>query len=216
MSKAEAATRTEDLIKKLDLGVFADRLAQTYSGGQRRRVDLALGLMHKPALLFLDEPTTGLDPQSRARVWDEVRRLHDEGMTIFLTTHYLDEADSLCDRLAIIDGGKIVSEGTPDALKHQIAGDIISLGLDTQGGANTQERLNALLRAQPYVRELHPMDDGVQLYVERGEEALPQVLRLLDQSGAILRTITLSRPTLDDVFLRLTGRSLRESDSKAA
>jgi ABC-2 type transport system ATP-binding protein len=121
MSKADAEARTEDLIKKLDLGSFAGRLVQTYSGGQRRRLDLALGMMHKPALLFLDEPTTGLDPQSRARVWDEVRRLHDDGMTIFLTTHYMDEADALCDRLAIIDRGRLLQEGTPLQLKQELA-----------------------------------------------------------------------------------------------
>jgi ABC-2 type transport system ATP-binding protein len=216
MSKADAEARSEELIKKLDLDTFAARLVQTYSGGQRRRLDLALGMMHRPALLFMDEPTTGLDPQSRARVWDEVRRLHDEGTTIFLTTHYLDEADALCDRLAIIDAGKIATVGTPDALKHQIAGDIISLGLETQGDTARREQVDALLSAQPYVREMHTTDGVVQLYVERGEEALPQVMRLLDQSDATLRTITLSRPTLDDVFLRLTGRSLRESDAMVA
>jgi len=216
MSKAGAETRTEELINKLDLATFAGRLVQTYSGGQRRRLDLALGMMHKPALLFLDEPTTGLDPQSRARVWDEVRLLHDEGTTIFLTTHYLDEADSLCDRLAIIDAGKIATVGTPDALKNEIAGDIITLGLETQGDTTKQERIDALLLAQPYVREMHAIDGGVQLYVERGEAARPQVMRLLDQSGATLHTIKLSSPTLDDVFLRLTGRSLRESDSMVA
>ena len=209
MSQVNANRRASELIAKFDLGPFADRLVQTYSGGQRRRLDVAMGMMHHPQLLFLDEPTTGLDPQSRVRIWDEVRRLRAEGMTIFLTTHYMDEADGLCDRLAIIDNGKIVREDTPNALKQQIAGDIISLGLDTHNGAMT--RVTETLRAQPFLRELQQSDHSLQLYVERGEEVLPDILRLLDSNGAAIRTVTLARPTLEDVFLRLTGRSLREN-----
>ena len=208
MSKAEALKRAAELIARLDLEPFADRLVHTYSGGQRRRLDIAMGMMHRPRLLILDEPTTGLDPQSRARIWDEVRSLRAEGMTIFLTTHYMDEADGLCDRLAIIDNGKIVGEDTPNALKRQIAGDIISLGLDLKNGAVA--RVTETLRAQPFMRELEQSDHGLQLYVDRGEEVLPEVLRLLDSNGAPIRTVTLARPTLEDVFLRLTGRSLRE------
>lgn len=203
MSRAAAQDRAAELVRILDLEAFADRLAKSYSGGQRRRLDLALGMMHRPALLFLDEPTAGLDPQSRARLWDEVRRLRSGGTSIFLTTHYLDEADALCDRLAIIDAGQIVSEGTPSALKQQVAGDSISLGLDMHNA-----HIKDLLRAQPFVREMHDAEDGVQLYVERGEEALPVVMRLLEDTP--ISTVTLARPTLDDVFLRLTGRSLRE------
>jgi ABC-2 type transport system ATP-binding protein len=211
MSKAEARKRATELISKLDLDTFADRIVRTYSGGQRRRLDIAMGMMHKPQLLFLDEPTTGLDPQSRVRIWDEVRHLREQGVTVFLTTHYMDEADGLCDRLAIIDNGKIVSEDTPNALKHQIAGDIISLGLDIQNGAVAP--VTETLRAQPFMRELEQNEHGLQLYVDRGEEVLPEILRLLDQNGAPIRTVTLARPTLDDVFLRLTGRSLREEQS---
>ncbi len=209
MSKADANQRAAELIDKFDLGPFADRLVRTYSGGQRRRLDVAMGMMHHPKLLFLDEPTTGLGPQSRVRIWDEVRRLRAEGMTIFLTTHYMDEADGLCDRLAIIDNGKIVREDTPNALKQQIAGDIISLGLDTHNGA--MQRITETLRDQPFLRELQQSDHSLQLYVERGEEVLPDILRLLDRNGAAIRTVTLARPTLEDVFLRLTGRSLRET-----
>jgi ABC-2 type transport system ATP-binding protein len=190
---------------------FANRLVRTYSGGQRRRLDVALGIMHQPQLLFLDEPTTGLDPQSRARIWDEVRRLHAKGMTVFLTTHYMDEADGLCDRLAIIDNGTIVSQDTPNALKQRIAGDIISLGLDADAHGGTSSTALETLRNQPFVREIQPTEQGMQLYVERGEETLPEVLRLLDAGGVRIRTVTLARPTLEDVFLRLTGRSLRES-----
>ncbi len=208
MSKAEALKRAQELITRLDLEPYADRLVHTYSGGQRRRLDIAMGMMHRPRLLILDEPTTGLDPQSRARIWDEVRSLRAEGMTIFLTTHYMDEADGLCDRLAIIDNGKIVGEDTPNALKQQIAGDIISLGLNMQNG--TGAKIKEVLGAQSFLREFQETDNGLQLYVERGEEVLPDVLRLLDQNGARIRTVTLARPTLEDVFLRLTGRSLRE------
>jgi ABC-2 type transport system ATP-binding protein len=213
MSHRDANQRAKDLISRLDMDAFADRLVRTYSGGQRRRLDVALGIMHRPQLLFLDEPTTGLDPQSRVRIWDEVRRLHDDGMTIFLTTHYMDEADGLCDRLAIMDNGSIVSVDTPTALKQRIAGDIISLGLDVQNGAVA--RVSETLQAQPYVRELQQTKDGLLLYVERGEEVLPEVLRLLDHQGVPIRTVTLARPTLEDVFLRLTGRSLRESVENA-
>ena len=213
MLAGEARKRAAELIAALDMQPFADRLVKTLSGGQKRRLDVGLGIMHRPRLLFLDEPTTGLDPQSRARIWDEVRRLNAGGMTIFLTTHYMDEADGLCDRLAIIDNGAIVATDTPDALKHQIAGDIVTLGLDTQ--SPDYAAVAASLLAQPYVRELHQTDAGVQLYVERGEERLPEILRLLDRGGLAIRTVTLARPTLDDVFLRLTGRSLRESEGAA-
>ncbi len=209
LDKATARARTADLLGALQLDSIADRPGSTYSGGQRRRLDIALGLVHQPTLLFLDEPTTGLDPQSRARLWDEVRHLRESGTTIFLTTHYLDEADALCDRLAIIDDGRIVVEGTPDALKRQIAGDVVTLGLDTQDGA--LERAQDLLRSQSFVRELTIEDTLLRLYVEQGETALPAILRVLDGAGLTLRSIALARPTLDDVFLRQTGRSLRET-----
>ncbi len=207
MSRADAQARAAELIDALELGTFADR-AGTYSGGQKRRLDIALGLVHRPKLLFLDEPTTGLDPQSRARVWDEVRRLRAAGTTVFLTTHYLDEADALCDRVAIIDGGRIVAEDTPGALKRQVAGDVVTIGLDAHNGE--LRRAEGLLHAQPFVRELRSADGTMQVYVERGEEALPAILRTLDGEGLRLRSIALARPTLDDVFLRLTGRSLRD------
>ena len=173
-----------------------------------------MGMMHRPALLFLDEPTTGLDPQSRAHLWEEVKRLSTSGTTIFLTTHYLDEADALCDRLAIIDDGQIVREGTSTALKQQVAGDSIALGLDMQNG--TAAHVKELLHTQSFVREIHDAKNGVQLYVEHGEEVLPAVMRLLDSAHIPIQTVTLARPTLDDVFLRLTGRSLRETGNGIA
>jgi ABC-2 type transport system ATP-binding protein len=209
MSRRDAEQRTNELLAALELDSFADRQARTYSGGQRRRLDLALGMVHRPKLLFLDEPTTGLDPQSRARLWEEVRKLRIAGTTIFLTTHYLEEADTLADRLAIIDDGHIVVEGTPDSLKRQIAGDVVTLGLETHNGQFQQAQ--NLLCQQPFVRELHPGDGQLQLYVERGEESLPAILRLLDGAGLSVRTVALARPTLDDVFLRQTGHSLRDA-----
>jgi ABC-2 type transport system ATP-binding protein len=136
VSKSAAKGLAEKAIGSFQLGEFADRRIGTYSGGQRRRLDVALGVIHSPQVIFLDEPTTGLDPQSRARMWVEVRRLRDQGMTIFLTTHYLDEADALCDRISIIDGGLIVAEGTPSDLKHEISGDVVIVDLaapDTAG-----------------------------------------------------------------------------------
>jgi ABC-2 type transport system ATP-binding protein len=206
MSVETAKKRAAELITMLELEVCADRKAGTYSGGQKRRLDIGLGLVHDPQLLFLDEPTTGLDPQSRARVWDEVRRMHDRGTTVFLTTHYLDEADALCDRVAIIDYGKIVAEGTPEELKRAVAGDVVTLTV-----AGDHQRALDVLKDQPFVREAKLDERSVLLYVDRGEVAMPAILRLLDGAGLTLVTIGLHRPSLDDVFLRQTGRSLRET-----
>lgn len=211
MDRQTAQRRTDELVHALQLETFATRLAKTYSGGQKRRLDLALGMVNKPALLFLDEPTTGLDPQSRAHLWEEVRKLRENGTTVFLTTHYLDEADALADRLAIMDGGKIVAEGTPNSLKQQIAGDVVTLGVIAHNGE--KERAFGLLRSQPFVREIHDGADAFQLYVERGEETLPAILRLMDGEGLKVNKVSLARPSLDDVFLRQTGRSLRETSA---
>jgi len=208
MSAAEAGRRADELLSILELTDCADRATETYSGGQRRRLDVGLGLMHRPELLFLDEPTTGLDPQSRAHLWDEVRRLREGGTTIFLTTHYMDEADALCDRIAIIDQGKIVAEGTPQTLKAEIAGDLVVIGV-----GDRSEAALALLRDKPFTREVPdriPANGRISLYVDRGETAMPAILRLLDGAGLSLETIALARPSLDDVFLHKTGRSLHE------
>jgi ABC-2 type transport system ATP-binding protein len=206
MSVPQAQRRAAELIEMLELDGAADRKVGTYSGGQKRRLDIGLGLVHAPQLLFLDEPTTGLDPQSRARVWDEVRKMHDRGVTVFLTTHYLDEADALCDRVAIIDYGKIVAEGTPEELKRAVAGDVVTLSV-----AGDQQHAFDLIKDQPFVREAKLEDGSVHLYVDRGEVAMPAILRLLDSASLQLMTVELHRPSLDDVFLRQTGRSLREA-----
>ena len=206
MPKARALQRAAELIAALELADCADRATKTYSGGQKRRLDIGIGLMHLPQLLFLDEPTTGLDPQSRARMWDEVRKLRDTGTTVFLTTHYLEEADALCDRIAIIDHGKIVALGTPDDLKRQVAGDVVVVGTD-----HASDQVLALLKGQSYVREATSADGVVRLYVDRGETAMPQIIRVLDSANIPLATLSLSRPSLDDVFLHQTGRSLRDA-----
>ena len=171
----------------------------------RRRLDVGLGIVHRPSVLFLDEPTTGLDPQARARMWDEIRALREQGTTIFLTTHYLEEADALADRLAIIDHGLIVAEGTADELKRQVAGDVVTLGVD-----GDPDHVLATVRGQSFVREANAEDGLVRLYVDQGDSAVPQLIRVLDDAGLRARTLTLARPSLDDVFLRQTGRSLRE------
>jgi ABC-2 type transport system ATP-binding protein len=205
---AEANKRAGELVSSLDLSEFADRRVSTYSGGQKRRLHIALGLMHRPEVLFLDEPTTGLDPQNRANLWVQIRKLRESGTTIFLTTHYLEEADALSDRLAIIDHGKIVAEGTSRELKQQIAGDSIIFSF--KDDEETITKAMKLLQQQPYVREATTETEQVRLYVQEGAAALPDLLRLLDKEGIAPKTIALSEPTLDDVFLRQTGRSLRD------
>jgi ABC-2 type transport system ATP-binding protein len=207
IAKAEAQRLTERALEAFQLTDFADRKCKTYSGGQRRRVDVALGIIHEPKIVFLDEPTTGLDPQSRAHMWDEVRRLRDDGVTIFLTTHYLDEADALCDRISIMDGGEIVADGTPEALKREISGDVVTLGMS--GGIVDKAR--EVLDREPYTRRSETVDDGVRLYVEAGATSIPHMLRSLDGAGIEPTSIELHRPSLDDVFLAKTGRSLRDS-----
>jgi ABC-2 type transport system ATP-binding protein len=206
MSKAEAGRRAVEILAALDLTEAADRTCQTYSGGMRRRLNIGIGMVHRPAVLFLDEPTAGLDPQARARLWEEIRKLRETGTTVFLTTHYLEEADALCDCLAIIDHGRIVAEGSPDELKREIAGDVLTIGVNGNG-----DQVVKLMAGQPFVREAGLEDGMVRLYVDRGEEAVPQVLRLLDSKGLAPSTMDLHRPSLDDVFLKKTGRSLRES-----
>jgi ABC-2 type transport system ATP-binding protein len=205
MNRADAQRRAAEVLATLDLEDAADRSISTYSGGMKRRLDVGLGIVHTPAVLFLDEPTTGLDPQARARMWDEIRRLRELGTTVFLTTHYLEEADALADRLAIIDHGEIVAAGTADELKRQVAGDVVTLGVN-----GSTEQVLETVRLQPFVREASSEDGQVRLYVEHGETAVPQLLRVLDGAGLEAASIALHRPSLDDVFLRQTGRSLRD------
>ena len=215
VSKSAAKGLAEAAIKAFQLDDFADRRIGTYSGGQRRRLDIALGVIHSPQVIFLDEPTTGLDPQSRARMWREVRRLRDDGMTIFLTTHYLDEADALCDRISIIDAGLIVSEGTPSDLKREISGDVVIVDLaapDTAGAPEPAAMLEAskILTEQPCVRSCETIDHTLRLYVDSGDTAIPQIMRALSNKGIEPGAIESRRPSLDDVFLARTGRTLAD------
>jgi ABC-2 type transport system ATP-binding protein len=205
----EVAHRVEELLGLLDLASFAERQVKTYSGGQRRRLDIALGIVHEPEVLFLDEPTTGLDPQNRANLWEHVRALRDRGVTVFLTTHYLDEADALCDRVMIIDDGTIVAEGSPRELKRDIVGDSIVLRVADDDG--WLGRVEAVLAQAPSVRSTVAGEDGqLRCYVDDGAVALPDLLRRIDSANLGLKAISLSEPTLDDVFLAKTGRSLRD------
>jgi len=209
MPKPDAEKRAAELIDLLDLTEFADRIVYTYSGGQRRRLDVALGIMHEPQVLFLDEPTTGLDPQNRANLWEQIRKLKATGTTIFLTTHYLEEADVLSDYLAIMDYGRIVAEGTPAELKRQIGLDTIRITLSdsTQCDAVAGQVLEGLDMVKSVVRE----QDCLRISAENGEAALPQIFKVLDQADIAVMEISLSTPTLDDVFLEKTGRSLRDT-----
>jgi ABC-2 type transport system ATP-binding protein len=207
----EAAERASMLTDQLELTGLGRRLCKTLSGGQRRRLDIALGLVHSPPLVFLDEPTTGLDPQSRSNLWDHIRMLREKlGTTVFLTTHYLEEADALCDRVMVIDAGKIIAEGTPDGLKRRISGDVVTLSV-----SGDPVLARGVLAGLPGVREIIMDGSALRLTVEHGEEALPGMLRALDADGITMESIQLARPTLDDVFLTLTGRSLRD-DSRGA
>jgi ABC-2 type transport system ATP-binding protein len=211
LSKSDALMRAAEVLKSLDLEAAADRGTGTYSGGMRRRLDVGLGIVHRPAVLFLDEPTTGLDPQARARMWEEILALRERGTTVFLTTHYLEEADALCDRLAIIDHGRIVAEGTSDELKQAVAGDVVTIGVD-----GPREPVVALASGLAFVREIGEDDGGlIRLFVDRGETAVPQLLRILDAAGIATMSIALHKPSLDDVFLRQTGRSLRDEAAAA-
>jgi ABC-2 type transport system ATP-binding protein len=209
MSKADAIARGAELAEQLDLGGLDQRLTKTLSGGQRRRLDIALGLIHSPALVFLDEPSTGLDPQSRANLWEHIRRLRaEQGVTVFLTTHYLDEADALSDRLIVIDDGRIVAEGTPDALKARVNGDRVEIGVEPEQATDAAEIAGRLAGA----RELSVDGGEVRFRVPRGDVALPELLRALDGKHIAMLSMRVHRPTLDDVFLTLTGRSLREAE----
>jgi ABC-2 type transport system ATP-binding protein len=211
--KSAAKDLAETVIAAFQLEDFVDRQIKTYSGGQRRRLDVALGVIHSPQVIFLDEPTAGLDPPSRARMWQEVRKLRDQGMTIFLTTHYLDEADALCDRISIIDAGLIVAEGTPSDLKREISGDVVVVDLaapDTAGAPEPTTILEAakILTEQSYVESCETIEHTLRLYVDSAATAIPQIMRALSAKGIEPGAIETRRPSLDDVFLAKTGRTI--------
>jgi ABC-2 type transport system ATP-binding protein len=212
LAKADATRRGRELMNRLDIADLDDRLIKTLSGGQRRRLDIALGLVHDPGLVFLDEPSTGLDPQSRANLWDHIRSLRDDhDATVFLTTHYLDEADALCDRILVIDHGKIVAEGTPSQLKAQVSGDGVEVGVPAEHVAKAADIAGTL----PGAQEVSTVDSTVRFRVPRGDTAMPELLRALDSAGISMTSMQVHRPTLDDVFLTLTGRTLRDAEEEA-
>lgn len=204
-----AKSRAAEFIVRFQMTSFADRQASSYSGGQRRRLDLALGMIHHPQLLLLDEPTVGLDPQSRAYLWDEIKQLKSDGITVFLTTHYLDEADKLCDTVAIIDDGEIVAQGSPAQLKSDIGADTVLFGFSTEQIA---QKAKELLIKEAQAGKVQVKDNSVFLFIQDGERLLPNILRLMDTNDLEVHSIALSKPSLDDVFLKHTGRSLREDN----
>jgi ABC-2 type transport system ATP-binding protein len=204
----DAKRRAGELLEHFRLEDAADRLVKTYSGGMQRRLDVALGLVHAPKVLFLDEPTTGLDPESRTAMWREITRLAAaESMTVLLTTHYLEEADRLADRLAIVDQGKVVAEGEPGQLKDELKGDVVQVELPAQPGE--REVQDALARV-PGIRDVLVVGRGVSARSDDGAAAVPAVLAALAGAGTPASSVTVARPTLDEVYLRYTGRRYSE------
>ncbi len=216
ISAAQARTRGHELFEQLALDGLWDRQPKSMSGGQRRRLDIAMGLIHDPRLVFLDEPTTGLDPQARANLWTHISDLRTRrGGTVFLTTHYLDEADALADRVIIIDHGDIIASDTPDALKDNVSGDLVELDVrDADKVATAAEVLDGLARqnAEGTGKDIEVTGHHISARVPQASSSVQGLLRELDARGVELTHFQVRRPTLDDVFLTLTGRSLREGE----
>jgi ABC-2 type transport system ATP-binding protein len=213
LSRAQAAARADELMAAFSLTEVADRPVRTLSGGQKRRFALAVGLVHRPPLVFLDEPTTGLDPQNRATLWEEIRALRDQGTSVLLTTHYLDEADRLAAELAIVDHGRIVARGTPEALKAELRGDAIHVELRSPEHAGAAARVLARVAGLGSAAV-----DGarVSARADHGATAMPSVLSALDGAGIAVAAVTVARPSLDDVYFRHTGRSFRPESMEAS
>jgi len=218
MSGKELEERVDRLLEVVGLKDAADKPAGRYSGGMKKRLDLASTLVHKPRMLFLDEPTTGLDPQSRATMWDYLEVLNKkEGITIFLTTQYLEEADRLCQRLCIVDAGKIVAEGSPFGLKKEIGADAITIVVQnkTSGAADkTASKATArqLLSTLPAVMNTVDTEEGLTIYVKNGGLFVPELVRAFDKTDLDLVSINISTPSLDDVFLKHTGKRIRREE----
>jgi ABC-2 type transport system ATP-binding protein len=199
--------RASELLELVELTAFKDKKVQTYSGGMRRRLELTCGLVNRPKVLFLDEPTLGLDVQTRAATWNYVRMLKKEfGMTLFMTTHYLEEADALCDRIAIIDHGKIVVVGSPEELKHSLGGDLITLAI------KENEDVTGLIQKVEHVKEVRKQDGTYRIKAEFGEVTTPFIIEALRRKGYTVTKLTLTEPTLNEVYLEYTGKSMRDAE----
>jgi len=214
----ELRDRVDELLGLMGLAEVAGRLAGTYSGGMRRRLDLASALVHRPEVLFLDEPTEGLDPQSRYALWEELERINKTGTTMILTTHYMEEADRLCERLAIIDTGRIVVEGSPAELKRSVGADSVELRLTENQGAGdglaaSQDEAARLLADLVPMAGLERTPTGVRLAVPDAERAIPELMRRLDGGGVHIEGLSMASPSLDDVFLRHTGKRIRQEEA---
>ncbi len=214
LHRAEAETRVNEILKATGLEEAADRRAGTYSGGMRKRLDLATAIITRPKLLFLDEPTTGLDPQNRVAMWEYIQKLNDAGTTIFLTTQYMEEADRLADRLCIVDQGKIVAEGTPASLKAEIGADVVELALKENGGTAAREKARGVLARLGGVQEIKDYEGGIMVFAKNGPSLVPEIVRSLDGAGIQIAQLSLSSPSLDDVFVKHTGRKLRVEEVK--
>jgi ABC-2 type transport system ATP-binding protein len=210
---ADLKRRVGELLERFGLADAAGRVTRTYSGGMQRKLDVAMGLVHRPQVLFLDEPTTGLDPQARTEMWAEVSRLaRDEGLTVLLTTHYMEEADRLADRLAIVDRGKVVAHGTPERLKSELRGD--SIVVELAAPANPQQVRGTLERLNGALRDLAVDGRTLRARVDSGASAVPAVLAALDSGGIPVASATMARPSLDDVYLRYAGRAFSAANEE--
>ncbi|VTR19523.1 ABC transporter ATP-binding protein [Actinobacillus pleuropneumoniae] len=196
----------EQLSKLLDFHELLPRFVRTLSGGQKRRVEIAQGILHEPKVLFLDEPTTGLDPQNRANLWQHIKKLRDNGMTIFLTTHYLEEADALCDRLTIIDHGNIIAEGTPTELKKKISSEVVSMEMKH---LQDSEKMKLFIK-QLELDKVTEANMKFSIYTDIGEELIMDIINFTKEHQIELANLSLSMPSLNDVFLTLTGKELRD------
>ncbi len=213
MSAADARARATELLRRFDLDDAADRLARTFSGGMSRKIDVAIGLMHRPQVLFLDEPTTGLDPEARTEMWTEIDELvAQEDVTVLLTTHYLDEADHLADRLAIVDRGRLIVEGTPEELKSDLRGDTVHVELSS---ADATSMAVGLLTRVAGLRDIDVDGRSVRARAEHGARAVPTIIAALDDAGVSTASVTVARPSLDDVYLRHVGRSFAATEVAA-
>ncbi|HUG48431.1 MAG TPA: ATP-binding cassette domain-containing protein [Candidatus Limnocylindria bacterium] len=210
LPSAEVRRRADELLELMTLTKVANKLTGTYSGGMKRRLDLASALMHKPQLLILDEPTEGLDPQSRTALWEELERINRAGTTLLLTTHYMEEADRLCRRLSIIDNGKIVVDGSPTELKQTVGADTVVLEVEQPEGDGVVERVRGRLEGLVEAEAVAAHPQGVSLSVANAGAAIPALLRRLEGDSVQITGLHMSQPSLDDVFMKYTGRSIRE------